>query len=130
MKIWATNMREYCIKLPDKPGEMANLCEKLASSDINILTAAAMTATGAVLAIVTDDDAGTNGVLDGMGYEYAEEEILLVTLPHQPGALAGLSRTLGNAGINIKSIYIMSKDDERGVIAFTVDDVAAAKEMI
>ena len=40
------------------------------------------------------------------------------------------NRTKQNAGINIKSIYIMSKDDERGVIAFTVDDVAAAKEMI
>ncbi len=123
-------MREYCIKLPDRPGELANLCETLASNDINILTAAAMTANGAVLAIVTDDDGGTNTVLDNLGYEYAEDEVLLVTLPHQPGALAGLSRTLGNAGINIRSIYIMSKDDQQGVIAFTVDDVAAAREMI
>ncbi len=123
-------MREYCIKLPDRPGELANLCETLASNDINILTAAAMTANGAVLAIVTDDDGGTNTVLDDLGYEYAEDEVLLVTLPHQPGALAGLSRTLGNAGVNIRSIYIMSKDDQQGVIAFTVDDVAAAREMI
>jgi len=123
-------MREYCIKLPDRPGELANLCETLASNDINILTAAAMTANGAVLAIVTDDDSGTNTVLDKLGYEYAEDEVLLVTLPHQPGALAGLSRTLGNAGVNIRSIYIMSKDDQQGVIAFTVDDVAAAREMI
>ena len=123
-------MREYCIKLPDRPGELANLCETLASNDINILTAAAMTANGAVLAIVTDDDGGTNTVLDNLGYEYAEDEVLLVTLPHQPGALAGLSRTLGNAGVNIRSIYIMSKDDQQGVIAFTVDDVAAAREMI
>ncbi|MDP6640008.1 MAG: ACT domain-containing protein [Candidatus Poseidoniaceae archaeon] len=123
-------MREYSVKLPDRPGELANLCESLASAQINILTAAAMTATGAILAIITDDAPGTKSVLDSLGYEYHDEEVLLVTLPHQAGALAGLSRTLANAGINIKSIYIMSKDDDKGVIAFTVDDVEAAREMI
>ena len=127
---WVEGMREYCIKLPDRPGEMASLCEVLAENKINILTAAAMTATGAVLAIVTEDSEATIAVLDSLGYEYHVEEILLVTLPHQPGALAGLSRTLANAGINIKSIYIMSKDENQGVIAFTVDDVTAAREMI
>jgi hypothetical protein len=37
---------------------------------------------------------------------------------------------MGNAGININSIYIMSKDDDKAVIAFTADDVEAAREMI
>ena len=39
-------------------------------------------------------------------------------------------RTMGNAGINIQSIYIMSKDEDEAVIAFTVDNPAAAREMI
>ena len=123
-------MQEYCIKLPDKPGQMADLCEALATEGINLLTATALTATGAVVAIVTDDNSGTTGVLDRLGHEYHVSEVLLVTMPHQPGSLAALSRTMGNAGININSIYIMSKDDDKAVIAFTADDVEAAREMI
>ena len=49
-------MKEYSIKLPDKPGMLADLCEALAEKQINILTATALTATGAVVAIVTDED--------------------------------------------------------------------------
>ena len=123
-------MREYCIKLPDEPGRMAELCEALAAENINILTATALTATGAVVAVVTDDEAATTRVLDQIGHEYHVSEVLLVTMPHKPGSLAALSRTMGNAGINIKSIYIMSKDEDKAVIAFTADDVEAAREMI
>ena len=109
---------------------MADLCEALSAKGINLLTATALTATGAVVALVTDDEEGTTGVLDNLGHEYHVSEVLLVTMPHQPGSLAALSRTMGNAGININSIYIMSKDDDKAVIAFTADNVEAAREMI
>ena len=122
-------MKEYSIKLPDEPGMLADLCEALAEKQINILTATALTATGAVVAIVTDEDEKTSSVLDAFGQEYHTCEVLLVNMPHKPGALAALSRT-GNAGINIQSVYIMSKDDDKAVIAFTVDDVEAAREMV
>jgi len=123
-------MKEYSIKLPDEPGMLAELCEALAEKQINILTATALTATGAVVAIVTDEDEKTSSVLDAFGHEYHTCEVLLVNMPHKPGALAALSRTMGNAGINIQSVYIMSKDDDKAVIAFTVDDVEAAREMV
>ena len=123
-------MQEYCIKLPDEPGQMATLCESLASKGINLLTATALTATGAVVAVVTDDEEGTTEVLNNLGHEFHVSEVLLVTMPHQPGSLAALSRTMGNAGININSIYIMSKDEDKAAIAFTADDVDAAREMI
>jgi len=121
---------EYCVELPDQPGEMASLCEALADHDINIMTAAAMTATGAVVAIVTDEKEDTERVLTGLGLAYSTNEVLLVSLPHKPGALAGMSRTMANAGININSIYIMSKNDEDAVIAFTVDKPSDARAMI
>ena len=37
---------------------------------------------------------------------------------------------MGNAGINISSLYIMAKDEDTAIIAFTVDDTEAAREMI
>ena len=123
-------MREFCIKLPDEPGQLATLCEELAARDVNINTAAAMTATGAVLAIVTEKLEETREVLDKLGHEYHESDVLTVVLPHKAGALAAMSRTMGNAGINIQSIYIMSKEEDDAVIAFTVDNPAAAREMI
>ena len=124
------SMQEYCIKLPDEPGKLADLCEALADKDINLLTATALTATGAVVAIVTEEDTETTEILDAMGHEYHASEVLLVNMPHKPGALAALSRTMGNAGININSIYILSRDDQMAVIAFTTDQIDAAREMI
>lgn len=123
-------MREYCIKLPDEPGQMATLCEALAEKGVNLLTACALTATGAVVAIVTEDPDDTTEVLDGLGHEYHTNDVLQVTVPHKPGSLAAISRTMGNAGINISSLYIMAKDDDSAIIAFTVDDLKAAQEMI
>lgn len=123
-------MQEYCIELPDEPGQMATLCEALAARDINILTCTAMTATGAVVAIITNQEEDTSDVLNELGYTWHQSEVMLVTLPHKPGALAGLSRTMANAGINIKSVYIMSRNEEEAIIAFTADDPTAAKEMI
>jgi len=123
-------LREYCIKLPDEPGQMATLCEALAKENVNLLTACALTATGAVVAIVTEDAEKTTAVLDGFGHEYHSSEVLQVSVPHKPGSLAAISRTMANAGINIRSLYIMSKDEDSAIIAFTVDDTDAAREMI
>ena len=58
-------LTEYCIKLPDEPGQMATLCEALAEKGVNLMTACALTATGAVVAIVTEDPDSTTEVLDG-----------------------------------------------------------------
>lgn len=123
-------MREYCIKLPDEPGQMAILCEALAQRGVNLLTACALTATGAVVAIVTEDEQATTAVLDECGHEYHSSEVLQIEVPHQPGSLAAISRTMGNAGINIASLYIMAMNEDTAIIAFTVDDTDAAREMI
>ena len=123
-------MKEYSIKLPDEPGQMAILCEALAERGVNLLTACALTATGAVVAIVTEDEKNTTTVLDHFGHEYHTSEVLQVKVPHKPGSLAAISRTMGNAGINIASLYILAKDEDSAIIAFTVDDTDAAREMI
>ena len=96
-------MKEYSIKLPDEPGQMATLCEELAERGVNLLTACALTATGAVVAIVTEDEENTTAVLNQFGHEYHTNEVLQVKVPHKPGSLAAISRTMGNAGINIAS---------------------------
>ncbi len=123
-------LTEYCIKLPDEPGQMATLCEALAEKGVNLLTACALTATGAVVAIVTENPKSTMEVLDGFGHEYHTNDVLQISVPHKPGSLAAISRTMGNAGINISSLYIMAKDEDTAIIAFTVDDTEAAREMI
>ena len=123
-------LTEYCIKLPDEPGQMAILCEALAEKGVNLMTACALTATGAVVAIVTDEPESTTVVLDGFGHEYYTNDVLQVNVPHKPGSLAAISRIMGNAGINISSLYIMAKDEDSAIIAFTVDDIEAAREMI
>ncbi len=49
----------------------------------------------------------------------------MLSLPHQPGALAQLSRAIGDAGININSVYITMA----GQIVLDVSDVPKAQQV-
>jgi hypothetical protein len=58
---------------------------------------------------------------------YREADVAVASLDHKPGTLAGATRALANAGINIEGIFPVGMDGEKVQVGFVVADAAAAQ---
>jgi hypothetical protein len=120
-------MTEFVVSMENRPGRLASLTELLASSGVNIeaLTAYGHDGEGTVRLIVDDADAARR-VLSEAGLRNEERTVLAVTLPHRPGELARLTRSIANAGVNIDAIYLLRASAEGVELALSVDEPDAA----
>jgi hypothetical protein len=117
---------EFTVALEDRPGTLADLSEALAKNAVNItaIHATPCPEEWCVQFITNNADATMLALKDG-GFDYKAQEVLLVTLANEPGTLARLSRALGNAGININSLYIAMS----GQIVLDVTDLRKAQQI-
>jgi len=114
-------MKEFRINMSDEPGSLAEHCESIASEDVNILAIVAIAGDSASAAILTDNADATSAALDGMGADYSVAELKSAKLDHKPGSLAAFTRGMGNSGVNLTSLYVMSIDGDSATIGYTTD---------
>jgi hypothetical protein len=121
-------MTEFTVRLANRPGMLAMLAESIASAGINIeaLAASGMGPQGQVHLMV-DDAATARSVLRRAGLSFDEREVLVTTLSHRPGAVATMTRSLADAGVNIEAIYLLRCSAEGMEFAVAVDDPDAAR---
>jgi hypothetical protein len=118
---------EFSVQLDDRPGALADLTEALAKSAINIVAIhASQCSDGGNVQFITDSTDATIEVLKHLEKDYDVLEVLLVSIPHQPGSLARISRALANEGINLNSVYITMT----GQIVLDVSDFTKAQRII
>jgi hypothetical protein len=116
--------------VPNDPGQLARVGEALGNRDINIMTVAAIGAANPVIAIVTDQEDKTGDILEELGLSFQEIDLLTVKLLHSPGELGTFAKKLGDANVNIESIYLLEESAGEVKIAFTVNDLSKAEEVI
>ena len=100
-------VKEFTIRLEDRPGTLGKLCQALAEEDVNILAYQQFPhekGKGSVR-LVLDNSAKAKTVLDRQRTDYTETEVAQVKLAHRPGELARAASRLGDAGININYGY-------------------------
>ena len=122
--------KEFRITLPHEPGQLARVTEALGGRDINIMTVAAVGSAEPDVALVTDNEDETTEVLNELGLVYETIDLLTVSLLHEPGALGSFTRKLGDANINIESIYLLEESAGEVKIALTVNDLAGAEQVL
>ena len=123
-------MQEFNVSLTDKPGELAQVASAVGDEGINILGCVGMGRSTASVTMVTDDEEATKGVLESMGRDFEVNELILTSLPNEPGALAGMATKLSDAGVNIKSFYIMKMELDVEDVAMTTDNPSKTKEIL
>ena len=79
------------------------------------------------VAIVTEQIIETRMMLDEMEIPYTVSELLTLVMPDRPGSLADFAERLGNSGVNITSIYVLSRYRGDTELAFSVDDMEKAR---
>ncbi|MCH8983442.1 MAG: ACT domain-containing protein [Acidobacteria bacterium] len=120
-------MTEFVVQMENRPGRLASLTEALAAFGVNIeaLTAYGTDGEGTVRLIV-NDAATTRRVLEEAALSNEEHAVLTVSLPHQPGELARLTRTIADVGINIDAIYVLRSNPKGIELAISIDQPEAA----
>ena len=118
-------MTEFTVHLPNRPGSLADLAERIAAFGINIeaLAAIGMDDTGTVRLIV-DDVATARRMLEHHGLPFEERRVITTVLPDRPGSVAAMTRQLADSGMNIDAMYLLRSTPEGLEFAVAVDETA------
>ncbi len=77
--------------------------------------------------LIVDDAVRARRALHSAGLAAEERTVLTSVLPDRPGALAGLTGRLANAGVNIDAIYLLNSTVNGLEFAIAVSDIEAAQ---
>ena len=122
-------MKDLTVSLEDRAGELARMGEALGVAGINIEGMAAMSAEGrAIIHLLVVDAAATRTALEGAGIKVeGEADPMIAEFPadqiDRPGTMGQMARSVADAGVNIKVVYLATKN--RGVMV--TSDNAKAK---
>jgi hypothetical protein len=118
--------RQFVVQLPNQPGALAVLAEALAQRgvDLRAIGGGGIGEVGHVIMTTADDD-GARAVLDAGGYTFVEGESILAEVGDRPGGMAGVTRDLSDAGVNI-----LGRWGDRAMFTFVVDDPDKARPIL
>ncbi len=120
-------MTEFVVEMENRPGRLASLTEALAAVGVNIEALAAYGANSeGVVRLIVDDAITTRRVLHEAALQNTENTVLTAELPHRPGELARLTRSIADAGVNIDAIYVLRASSEGIEFAISLDQPESA----
>lgn len=120
-------MSAFTVELENQPGELARLCEAMANGGINLLLCATTRAGSGVVALIADDEAFAQTVLDNAGIDYLMHRALTVRMENKPGIAAATFRKLADAGVNVNLVLPVHISDELFFAVICVDNEDAAR---
>lgn len=124
-------MDRIIVMAKSEVGVIADLTAVLASADVNILTINTENTgeTGLVILTTEDNDAALSA-LTAAGFRAVIDDVLVVRLLDEPGALAKVAEKFKNAGVNIQSLHILDRHGDYATVALSADDREAAEALI
>lgn len=116
-------LNRIIVMAPDGVGVIANISEALAAEGINLESINAQVVGEEVTIILTTDryDRALY-VLNQAGFKAVSDDALVLRLPDEPGALAKVAGDLKEAGVNIESMHILSRQTGYAMIALKTDN--------
>ncbi len=124
-------MTEFTIRLANRPGALAALAEQMGAAGVNIEALAGFGTDGeGQIHLMVDEENTARAVLNRSGLRFTEREVVTTILPHEPGALGEMTRSLADAGVNIDAVYLLRSRPEGLEFAFGVDEVAPARRRL
>ena len=92
--------------VPARVGLLADVCEALHGSGVNITSLSAYERDGiGKFLMVTSNNAEAAKALSRLNADYVEKPVLEIEMSNEPGALEDAARTMAEAGINVEYCY-------------------------
>lgn len=115
----------------DEVGVIADISRALADESINVESINAQVVGEEVTIILTTDRSDhALYILNQAGFKAVSDDALVLRLPDEPGTLAGVASSLKEAGVNIESMHILSRQAGYAMIALKTDNRAKAMAAI
>lgn len=100
---------QFSVFLVNKPGVLSQIFREMAKAKVNIEAVAMMDSMEhGVLRFTVDDAPPTRAALQRLNIPFTEAEVLEVSLPNRPGAVADICERLAGAHINVGYLYCTS----------------------
>jgi len=127
-------MKEITVITSNSVGSLATIAEALGGVGVNIEAISAYGADDkAVFRVITSDPTTTLKVLSKIpDVRIKEGEIILYKMINRPGELGKITRKLANRGVNLESLYIVSRKQDFTEVAIrpSEKDLEKAKETL
>ncbi len=115
------------VRVEDRPGMLGEITAALSASGVNLRAVYGGNEGGqGVVRMVVDRLATAKRALAARGWHPEEQDVLEVSLRDTPGALADVTKRLGEAGVNIECIFVGVAGAHRATVYLTVSDIRAA----
>ena len=124
-------MKQLTVLVPNELGIAARLTACLAERGINIeeIDVESVEDHGIVVLSVDRYDEALR-VLSDQGFRVITQDTLLVRLEDKPGALASVALQLKDAGLDLRSMHILRRNDSGTTASLVCSDNAAAAEVL
>jgi hypothetical protein len=125
-------MKQITIITPaDRPGIIADIAEKLAARQVNILQMDASDdhAHGVIFLEAEPYDEALRALADS-GYHAISEEVLAIRIKDEPGALARVAARFREPQINIRAMRIVRRDGGWATVILSTSDNAQARQLL
>jgi hypothetical protein len=127
-------MKEITIIASNDVGSLAVVAETLGSVGVNIEAISAYgTSNSAVFRVLTNDVATATKALGKLPqFRVSEAETVVYKMINRPGELGKITRKLANKGVNLESVYIVSKKQDYTEVAICpmIGDIGKTKEIL
>lgn len=124
-------MNAFIVEAQNRPGELAKVAAALGDRGINIATGAVLgLTTGGGFGFLANDESGAKRALESAGIMCREIAVIPVSIADEPGALAGIAKKLGDAGVNIELVLPTGMSGGKMTLALGVDKVEAARAAV
>ena len=124
--------RQFSVFLENKPGRLSAVASALAKARINIVALdIPQSNENSLIRLVVDDPNKARNLLKRETFPFAENEVLLIDLENEPGALANATTRLGKGGVNIDYAYGSTGEiSGRTRVVIQVNDVLKARKIL
>ncbi len=123
---------QFSIFLVNKPGVLAQVCERLADKKVNVVGMSMMDSMEhGVLRLVAQDAKKARKAIAELGVPTTETDVLLTKLPNRPGAFADVVGRLSQSHINVNYAYCTTGAANGKTLGiFKVADVKKAMKVL
>jgi len=100
------NVKQLSVFIENKAGRVSEITGVLGEAGINIRGfSVSDTAEYGIMRLVVDDPDKGLSVLQDAGFTVKVSDVVCLNLPDHPGGLAGVLKTVADAGVNIEYVY-------------------------
>jgi hypothetical protein len=124
--------REVVVRIKNNIGVLFEISNLISEKGINILAVCGnVYGEDCVVRLVTDDNRKARETLSEHRFSPREENVVVVELPHRPGMLKTVTRTLADDDIDIHHVYgTIAQGQDKCLLAFhSANDEAAMRKL-